>query len=201
MRMGTSKNALVAGLALIILVFFALFAHQSKVAYKNKAKAEALERTVSNEGAKAEVTELKLNDSLRVMQADVEDLQITIKNLKSRYNNLLASSKIRTKYVDRVVEINTVTHDTVKTICKVDSFGGMNVKYADNYTKINVDIDSSRHAVIDYTVNDSLTIINYTKRHSLLFGLIKWNSYKGCKVITHNPKASPNTVISYDIIK
>lgn len=199
--MRTSKNALVAGLALIILAFFILFAHQSKVAYKNKAKADALERTVSNEDNKTKVTELKLNDSLKVMQADVEDLQMTVKNLKSRYNNLLASSKVRTKYVDRVVEINTVTHDTVKTICKVDSFGGMNVKYADNYAKINVDIDSSRHAVIDYTVNDSLTIINYTKRHSLLFGLIKWSSYKGCKVITHNPKASPNTVISYDIIK
>lgn len=199
--MKTSKNALVAGLALVILGFFALFAHQSRVAYHNKVKADALEKTVSNEGKQTKVTALKLNDSLKVMQAEVEDLQITLDNLRSRYNNLLAAAKVRPKYIDKIVEIKTVTHDTVPAVCLVDSFGGINVRYADEYANINVGIDSSRNAMIDYTINDSLTIINYTKRHSLLFGLIKWDSYKGCKVITHNPRASPNAVVSYNVIK
>lgn len=198
--MKVSKNTLIAALALVVLGLFALFARQSKVALHNKLKADALEKTVSNTGRKAKVTEIRLNDSITAMQAETEDLKITLENLRSKYNNLLAAAKTRPKDVDKIVEVKTTTHSVDTVICKVDSFGGLTARLEDGYADIKVNIDSCRNAAIDYTVNDSITIINYTKRHSLLFGLIKWNSYQGSKVITHNPKATPVIAVAYSVI-
>lgn len=198
--MKTSKNTIIAALSLVVLGIFVLFAHQSKVAFHNKIKADALEKTISNTDKKAKVSEIKLNDSISVMQAEVEDLQITLDNLRSKYSNLLAAAKTRPKYVDKIVEVKTVTHSVDTVLCQVDSFGGLKAHLDDGYANIKVDIDSNRNAAINYTVNDSLTIINYTKRHSLLFGLIKWKSYQGSKVITHNPRASPIAVVAYSMI-
>ncbi len=199
--MHMSKPNITVIFCAVIMVLFGLFTHQAKVAHENKQKADALEQTVSNETKKAEVSKLQLNDSLAVMQANVEDLKVTLNNIKAKYSNLLAKSNIKPKYVDRVTEIKTTIHDTDTVPVYVDKFGGLTAKLDDGYAKINVQIDTLKRATIDYTVDDSLTIINYTKRHSLLFGLIKWNSYSGTRVITHNPKATPVTVISYSMIK
>ena len=200
MLMKLSKPYITLIASVIILGMFALFSHQAKIAYKNRIKANALEKTINNENKQAKVDKLRLNDSLEVMQASVENLQVTLSNLKSKYNNLLAASKVKVKYVDRITEIKTTTHSVDTVICKVDSFDGLTAHLDDGYANIKVDIDTARRATIDYTINDSLTVINYTKRHSLFFGLIKWKSYQGTKVITHNPKASPITVISYSMI-
>lgn len=199
--MKTSKNTIIAILAGVVLGFFALFAHQSKVAFHNKMKAKALEETVSNTGKKAKITEIKLNDSITAMVAEVQNLKITLSNLQSKYGKLLEASKTKPKYVDKIIEIKTTTHSVDTVPCYIDTFGGMQARLYDGYADIKVNIDSAKTAAIDYTVDDSLTVINYTKRHSLFFGLIKWNSYQGTKVITHNPKATPVTAIAYSMIK
>lgn len=196
-----SKPTMFSILAAIIIGFFGLFVHQSKIAIYNKEKAKKLENTLSNETNTAKISQLKLSDSLTVMQAQTEDLQLTIKNLKARYSDLLKASDIKPKYVDRIMRVETVTHSVDTVICQVDSFGGLSAGLHDGYADILVNIDSTRKATIDYTVKDSLTIINYTKKHSILFGLFKWNSYQGSKVITHNPKATPAMIVVNNIIK
>lgn len=196
-----SKPNIVTIFCVVIMLLFGLFVHQANVAHKNKQKADALEETVSNQSKKAEISTLALNDSLKVAQANIEDLKVTLSNVKAKYSDLLSKANIKPKYVDRVTEIKTTIHDTDTVPVYVDKFGGLTAKLDDGYAKIDVQIDTLKRATIDYTVNDSLTIINYTKRHSLLFGLIKWNSYSGTRVITHNPKATPVTVISYSMIK
>lgn len=195
-----TKQSITLIFSALILVFFSLFVHMSKIAYHNKVKAQSLEATISNENKKLNVSKIKLNDSLEVMQGNVEDLQITLQNLKSKYSKLLAASKVKPKYVDRITEVRTTTHSIDTIICKVDTFGGMTAHLDDGYANINVRIDSAKKAIIDYSVDDSITIINYTKRHSILFGLIKWKSYQGSKVITNNPKSEPKTFITYNIL-
>lgn len=199
--METVKKHLVLYLLAIIVALICLLSYESKMAKKYKTSVNALENTISSANAKTKVITIKLNDSIALKQAEVENLKITNKNLQSLYGELLKSSKTKTKDVQNLTQIGTVTTGIDTVICFVDSFGGLQARLVDQYANIKVDIDSARKAIIDYTVKDSLTIISYEKKHSLLFGLIKWKSFEGCKVITHNPKATPATVMSYSIIK
>lgn len=138
---------------------------------------------------------------MAVKQAEVEKLQVTNQNLQSLYGDLLKSTKTKPKDVKELTNIGTITSGTDTVICEVDSFSGLKAHWKDDYINIRVNIDSTRKAMIDYAIKDSLTIISYQKKHSILFGLIKWKSYEGCKVITHNPKSTPVTVVSYTNVK
>lgn len=196
-----SNNGVTLVLIAIILVFFVLFSNRAKLATEKDKEIKTLENTISNIQKQAKVTELKLNDSLEVKQAEIEALEITKKNLQDKYVSILNPTNIKAKDVDKLTTATIETHSIDTVTCEVDSFSGLRASYADRFTYISVNIDSSRKAIFDYTFRDSLTIVNYTKRHSLLFGLIKWKSYEGCRVISHNPKSIPTSVVSYSVIK
>lgn len=187
---------IIAALVLLCLVLI----YACDVAFRHyiaeQRKASMLETTVSQMENEAMLSEVAFNDTLKLRMAEIKDLKFTNKNIEDRCGELLKASGTKVKYVDRIVEASTAVsgHDTVT--CLVDSFGGLRTALRDKYAHIQVDIDSARNAIIDYTVKDSLSIICYTKRHSILFGLIKWNSYEGTKVISHNPKSTPTAVTS-----
>lgn len=185
----------------IVIMLSCLNNCQNKRAKEAKKLSEIMENILSLANQKAKVTTIQLQDSLRVKQAEVEKLQVTNKNLQSLYGDLLKSTKTKPKDVKELINIGTLTSGKDTVVCMVDSFGGLKAHWQDNYINIKVDIDSARKAVIDYAIKDSLTVISYQKKHSILFGLIKWKSYEGCKVITHNPKSTPVTVISYTNIQ
>lgn len=189
-------------LCLIVIAF--MLAYIVHVEHKNasqyKTQSAALESTVSNLRQTVKISEIRLNDTINAKQAEVKNLEMTNKNLQSLYGELLKSSDTKPHDVQTLVTVGTATAGVDTVVCLVDSFGGLKAHWADSYINVKVDIDAARHAVIDYSVRDSLTIINYQKKHSILFGLIKWKSYEGCKVITHNPKATPITVVSNSVI-
>lgn len=199
--MGTFKKQLVWYLVAIIAVLIWLLSYESKKAKSYKANAKILENTISSLNQRIKVSTIKLNDTLLLKQAEVRSLEITNKNLQSLYDELLKASNTKAKDVQTMANIGTVTTGKDTVLCLVDTFGGIKAHWVDQYINIKVDIDSARMAAIDYSIKDSLTIISYAKKHSLLFGLIKWKSYEGCEVITHNPKATPVTAVSYSIIK
>lgn len=193
------KNA-IDYLFLFITILAIACSYEAESARKHKQKAETLENTVSNLNQKLKLSTIQLNDSLSVKQAEVRSLKVTNKNLQSLYSDLLASSKTKAKDIQTLVNVQTTTIGTDTVICLVDSFGGLKAHWKDEYVNILVDIDTARKATIDYSVKDSLTVINYQKKHSILFGLFKWKSYEGCKVITHNPNATPCAAVSYSVI-
>lgn len=194
------KKQLVLYMFIIIIALACALEYETKMAKKYKDSANTLENTISNLNQKAKISEIKINDSVVVKQAEVKSNEITKKNVQSLYGDVLKASDTKPKDVQTLVNASTLTTGTDTVICFVDSFGGLKAHWIDPYINILVDIDSARKAVVDYSVKDSLTIINYQKKHSILFGLIKWKSYEGCKVITHNPKATPIAVISNSII-
>lgn len=199
--MGTLKKQLIWYILAFMMVFAVLFYCQTKKAMVYKTKAKTLENTISTLNQQTKTKILRLNDSVEVKQAEVNSLEITNRNLQSLYGEMLKASETKAKDVKVLTKIETVTVGKDTVYCLVDSFGGLHAQWVDPYIDIKVDVDSSRKAAIDYAIKDSLTVINYEKKHSILFGLIKWKSYEGCKVITHNPKANPATVISCSIIK
>lgn len=195
------KNGAAWVMAAIIITLSCMMNCQNKRAKEAKKLSDIMENTLSLANQKAKITTIQLQDSLRVKQTEVEKLQVTNKNLQGLYGDLLKSTKTKPKDVKELTNIGTLTSgkDTVR--CMVDSFGGLKAHWQDNYINIKIDIDSARKAMIDYAIKDSLTVISYQKKHSILFGLIKWKSYEGCKVITHNPKSTPVTVVSYTNVK
>lgn len=162
---------------------------------------DIMANTPSITAKKAGVTVIQLRDSLAVKQAEIEKLQVTNRSLQSLYGDLLKSTKTRPKDIKELTSVGTQTSGTDTVMCRIDSFNGLEARWRDDYIDILVNIDSARKAVVDYNIRDSLTVISYQKKHSILFGLIKWKSYEGCKVITHNPKSTPVTVISYTNVK
>lgn len=199
--MNWMKNGVSWLMIAIIIVLSCMSNCQNKRAKEAKKLSDTMENSLSLINQKAEVTTVQLRDSLAIKQAEVEKLQVTNQNLQSLYGDLLKSTKTKPKDVKELTSICTATSGVDTVICEVDSFKGLKAHWVDNYINIRVDIDSARRAAIDYNIKDSLTVISYQKKHSILFGLIKWNSYEGCKVITHNPKSTPVTVVSYTNVK
>lgn len=199
--MKSLKNNLLLCLIAIVIVMSYIITVEHKKAQQYQTKSETLENTISALNQKVKISEITLNDSITAKQAEIKSLEITTRNIQSLYEQLLKASNTKAKDVQTLVGINTVTAGTDTVVCLVDSFGGLKAHWVDPYINIQVNIDSAKIAAIDYSIKDSLTVINYQKSHSFLFGLIKWKSYEGCKVITHNPKATPATAIAYSIIK
>lgn len=195
------KNGTAWLMAAIIIILSCMMNCQNNRAKEAKKLSDIMENSLSLINQKAKVSVLQLEDSLKIKQAEVENLKVTNRNLGCLYGDLLKASKTKPKDVKNIVSVGSVTmgRDTVK--CLVDSFRGLMAHWQDRYINIKVNIDTMKNAMIDYTVRDSLTIISYQKKHSLLFGLIKWKSYEGCKVISHNPKSTPVSVISYENVK
>lgn len=197
--MTITKNGIIACLILLVLVLARIAYYQSDRADYHKGIANALENTISNTTQRMKTSEVKLSDSLVVMQAEVKDLEITCQNLRDIYGKMLKASNTKPKEVEHLTVVETLTQGK-DTVWAEETFKGLTAIFSDKYINIKIDIDTVKRIAIDYLVRDSLTVINYQKKHSLFFGLIKWKSYEGCKVISGNPKSSPNSVISYSII-
>lgn len=182
-----------------VLCFFLWQTHS--LATKYQQKTNTLEATISDLNQEIKYTKIRLNDSISVYQAEVKILHFTQSNLQARYDKLLAASKTKSKDVNNVTEVASVVHSVDTVIAAVDSFGGIKAKLEDAFVAIDVEVLPNRKTIIDYEVRDSLTIFNIQKKHSWLFGLIKWKEQKGIKVINHNPKAEIISLQTIDIIE
>ena len=166
-----------------------------------KRKAKALETTITDMGQKMRTFEVRMNDSTRLHAAEVNNLRMTAENVQAKYDALLAASKIKKKDVNKVTTVSTIVMDTVYVPVEVDSFGGLQTGYRDNFIDISVDINPEKMATIGYASRDSLSLILTQKKHSILFGLIKWKSLERTTVINHNPKATISSLETINVIE
>lgn len=185
---------------LIVALCLMLYAVNGKVK-EYRHRADTLETTVSNLNQEVRQTKIRLYDSIELYQAQVRNLDMTRKNLKARYDKLLAASSTKPKDVSSVAEVASVVHEIDTVIAEVDSFGGVKANLTDPFVNIDVTVFPDRKTIIEYMMRDSLTILNVQKKHSWLFGLIKWNEHKETKVINHNPKAKVVSLQTIDIFE
>jgi hypothetical protein len=185
-----SKNTIIAllGAAIVALSLCADYCWERYS--EEKEKARQLENTIDQLNQELDTFSVALNDSVRLHAARVQDMKMTIGNLESKCGTLLKKLSEKPKNVEKLVEVETYVHDTVTVAAKVDSTG-TSARYRDDFADIKVLIDYQKNAFFDYSIKDSLTIISTRKRHSILFGLIKWKS-KNVKttIVNHNPKAN-----------
>lgn len=175
---------------LIVVGVLGYALHQSGLQIqKYKYEANLYENTITDLNQKIRQTEIRMNDSITLYQAEVNSLNYSIDNLQARYGELLKASKLKPKNVGSMtnVVVKVVNRDTVVAV--KDTFGGLKAVYDDKFVKIKVNVLYDMTTAIDYEIHDSISVINVQKRHSILFGLIKWKSLKSTRVINHNPKA------------
>lgn len=195
----TSKLA-----GIFILVFLALVWYSYETTKKlneAKQKSETLETTISDMNQKIEHFEIQMDDSTRLHAATVKNLRMTADNIQAKYDELLKASSIKKKDVNSVAIIGTEAKDTVYVPTEVDSFGGLQTGYKDQFIDISVNINPERLATIAYASRDSLSLIVTQKKHSILFGLIKWKSLEKTTVINHNPNATISSLQTIDVIE
>jgi len=153
-----------------------------------KAKSKNLELTINKLHQDLETLTVRINDSTVVHGAIVEDMRMTQKNLEARCGELMKKLSIKAKNVDHYINTTTFVHDTVYREINVDTAGVVTAEYVDNFTNIKVAIDNGT-ALFDYSIKDSISVFNVRKKHSILFGLIKWKGEPKTTIINHNPKA------------
>lgn len=185
---------------IICALSIALWNSQHKVA-KYHRQADMLENTINDLDQQIKLSEIRLNDSITVYQAEVKSLNVTQANLKAKYNELLHASKLKPKDVISVTEVESVISSADTVLAIVNSFGGISAKLEDKFVRIDVKVLPDRNTIIDYKIRDSLTIVNVQKKRSILFGLIKWKKRKGIRVINHNPKATIVSLKTIDVIE
>lgn len=168
---------------------------------KQKHYATSFEETITGLQTDIKRERIRLNDSISLYQAEAQVLAFSKKNLEAKYNDLLKASKTRPKDVNSVTGVSTQTHSIDTVTCLVDTFGGIRAQVHDQWARIDVEINRERQAIIDYSFKDSLTIMTIQKKHSILFGLIKWRSHESTKVISHNPNSEVSTLQTITIIK
>lgn len=183
---------------IFICLLMSLFrTYQKAEAYK--IQATTLEATISDLDQEIRYTRIRLNDSIQLYQAEVKSLTYTQKNLKDKYDHLLAASKTNPKDVSNVTEVTTIIHSVDTVFALQDSAGVITASLVDPFINIDFEIFPDKNTIIEYEVRDSLTILNVQKRHSWLFGLIKWSEPKEIKVINHNPKATISSLQTIDV--
>lgn len=189
-------NKLKAIICMLMLLCIGYSIKITSAYLQQKERATTLNQTINDLNQEIETYEVRLNDSIVVHAARVADLNMTIDNIEHYYKDLLKANTIKPKDVSHVTTTETVTQSVEIVPVYVDTFGGMKASYIDPYTSIVVDIDSARQAVIDYSIKDSLTIINYQKKRSILWGLIKWKKPSRTVVVSANPKTTIVNVTS-----
>lgn len=184
----------------ICLLCMALWSLNGQVK-KYHQLSDTLESTISDMNQEMKLTQLRFNDSITVYQAEVKNLSFTKDNLEAKYNKLLKASQLKPKDVNSVTEVITVIHEVDTVMAEADPFGGIKAQLQDPFVRIDVDVQPDLTTLIDYEVRDSLTVVTVQKKHSWLFGLIKWKEHKSTRVINHNPKASIVNLQTVDLIE
>lgn len=174
---------------------------QHEAAVNAKQKAAQLERTISNAAKPAKQVAVKTDNGV-ITAAVAEPVKMTTANITATQPQVVQVAKgvgARPKDIDEVTALTTSTHDTVYVpLIKEPPNGGLSIRYRDNYASIDVDIDSTETARIDYTFTDSIVITSFQRRHSILFGLIKWKSVEKIEAHSLNPKT---TLQSLEVIQ
>lgn len=171
----------------ILFGVYVLFCHVQMD--KAEKQVGLLSSTISDLSQEMESYAITMDDSVKLYAGRVRTLNMTVDNLQSRYKKLYAATRIRAEDVGLMATVSDTIRDTVLVEAKTDPFGGVSTGYRDDFVNISVSIDSKYLAKIDYAVKDSLSLVVSQKRHSILFGLIKWREYEKATVINHNPKA------------
>ena len=185
----------VLSLIAAILVFLSIFCYnkwqKTKQKYNDeKDKTELLSESISNLSDTAKVYKMKLNDSVSVMAAKVNELTISRENIKSVLSEKekeLKAAKVSKKEIKSITSVATVVKDSVMVPVYLDTLKNLTAEYKDSFMTIKATIFRDHTANIKYTDYEDFDLIEKrapTKR----FLFFKWKYRNTYILVPHNPK-------------
>lgn len=182
-------------LLLIGLSYSTYRLHRQCQAYKEKTAQ--LEKTAANVGQAPQTSTVVKTDNGDITVVTTNPMKATPKVIETRHKEdmkVAQGAGVRTKDVDEISNIEVSTSGSATVSVKEEPFGGLSTHFEDDYTRIDVLIDSTKVATIDYEMSDSIVVVSSRKRHKLLFGLIKWKGTAKVSAYSKNPKAKVRSV-------
>lgn len=140
-----------------------------------------------------EYARVKLSDTVAVMAAKTAAVYMDKRTMERLYRAEAENARklgARLKDIQSMQQVTTVTRDTVYTPVYIDNAERMCTSFGDGYVTIHACIPKDGDATVDYSITDSLQIVEYYVPHSILWGLVKWSSRTGeYAAIPMNPKS------------
>lgn len=207
-------------LLLLLVVLFVVAYTFIKKSISQKQIIEQYSQTLAYNGKQDSIKLFKLNDSLSVYRSNSKDMFFSIKQLKTQNSSLLSqisALKIKNKDLESFTNISTDTKDTaqnIPTVTKHDSVSNaptfLQATYRDEYLYVqttmqaqNIQPNKVPVYVSKFIVDrrDSIAIIDYKKYHSILFGIIHWNTTYNTLAFSYNPHEKITVVRTTKIVK
>lgn len=193
----TSSNSSKFKILIIILILGLLGLAYYGKKYKEKFKAQKelaqnLSESINHLNDTVKTYQIKWENGKKTYAAKVEAIQVEKSNFEKLYKDEVIKAKklgVKLNDINSVSQIQTETSGTQYVPVYVDSLKQLTTSYKDSFTYISCIIPRTGKSKIDYSIRDSLFIVDIYKRHKLLFGLIKWKSRQNRMIVTSmNPK-------------
>lgn len=185
----------VLSLITAILVFLSIFCYnkwqKTKQKYNDeKDKTELLSESISNLSDTAKVYKMKLNDSVSVMAAKVNELTISRENIKSALygkEQEFKGAKVNKRNIKSIASVASVVHDSVIVPVYIDTLKNLTAEYKDSFMTIRATVFRNHTASIKYNdYEDFDLIVKRSPTRRFLF--FKWKYRDTYLLIPHNPK-------------
>lgn len=180
--------------AMLVTAIFAAFSYRERYHIQKEHSAD-LSASLSSIHDSAKFFQVKWENGTKTSAASINALKMDFKNLQSLYRGEIDKARrlgANPRDINAVTQVHTETAASKIVPVYIDTLRQLTACYSDSFTLIKCAIRRDGIARIDYSIRDSLYILDMYKRHRILFGLIKWKERQNKMIVT---SMNPNTVI------
>lgn len=192
----SGKGIAIAFSIFMIAILFSTFTFYNKwkaekQKYESeKVKTKLLSESISNMDNTARIYKVKLNDTVSVMAAEINELNFSKNNINKILGdkvNELKAVKVKNNELNTFVSVRSKTKDSIISKVYIDSLQDLSTEYRDSFINIKATIFRNKTANIKYECNEDFDLFVSRKptKHFLFFKLKYRNNYL---LLPKNPK-------------
>lgn len=164
---------------------------KEKQKYENeKVKTEMLSESISNMGDTARIYKVKLNDTVSVMAAEINELNFSKDNINKILGdkvNELKAIKIKNSELSSFISVRSQTKDSIISKVYIDSLHNLSTEYRDSFINIKATIFRDNTSNIKYECNEDFDLF-ISRKPTKRFLFFKWKYRNKYTLLPKNPK-------------
>lgn len=192
----SGKGIAIAFSIFMIAILFSTFTFYNKwkaekQKYESeKVKTRLLSESISNMDNTARIYKVKLNDTVSVMAAEINELNFSKNNINKILGdkvNELKAVKVKNNELNTFVSVRSKTKDSIISKVYIDSLQDLSTEYQDSFINIKATIFRNKTANIKYECYEDFDLFVSRKptKHFLFF---KWKYRNNYLLLPKNPK-------------
>lgn len=169
-------------LVVLLLAAIAFGAWQYMEAKKATSDKEKVSSALVVSRDSLTYAKIRLNDTVTVMAAKTKAIYMDKTTIAILYHKEVANAKqlgLRLKDIQAMQQVSTIIKENVYVPVYIDTLKRLCASFSDAFVSINTCIPTAGNASIEYSIKDSIQIVEYYAPHQILWGLIKWSSRTG----------------------